>query len=44
MTIWYYEFKDGSRYELLNTGFSIADLMAFEKIHGKCVDNGYRRV
>lgn len=44
MTIFYYEFKDGSLYELLNIGLSIADVSALEKIHGKCVDNGYKRI
>ena len=36
-TIWIYSFDDGTQLKLLDTGFSMKEIIALEKLHGKCV-------
>lgn len=36
-TIWIYSFDDGVELKLLDTGFSIQEIVELEKLHGKCV-------
>lgn len=35
--IFIYEFSDGEIYTLINKGFSTADILALEDVHGKCL-------
>lgn len=35
MTIWIYEFEDGTKLELLNNGLSNAEVWKLEELHGK---------
>ena len=39
MNYWIYVFADGNRYELIGSGFSAADVIKLEEIHGKCIDH-----
>lgn len=36
-TIWIYSFYDGTELKLLDTGFSIQEIVELEKLHGRCV-------
>ena len=36
-TIWIYSFDDGTELKLLDTGFAVQEIVALEKLHGKCV-------
>ena len=36
-TIWIYSFDDGTELKLLDTGFSVQEIVELEKMHGKCV-------
>lgn len=36
--IFIYTFSDGEAYKLIDKGLSMADILALEKIHGKCLN------
>ena len=36
-TVWSYLFDDGTQLKLLDTGFSMQEIVELEKLHGKCV-------
>ena len=36
-TIWIYLFDDGVELRLLDTGFSMQEIVELEKLHGRCV-------
>ena len=36
-TIWIYSFDDGVELKLLDTGFSVQEIVELKKLHGKCV-------
>lgn len=41
--IFIYEFTDGSIYRLVDIGFSLNDIWALEKLHGKLITQGIMR-
>lgn len=41
--IYVYEFADGSTYRLVDIGFSLNDIWALEKLHGKLITHGIMR-
>ena len=41
--IFVYEFADGSIYKLVDIGFSLNDIWALEKLHGKLITHDIMR-